>query len=223
MRTVRFKITDDAKSWNSLALFTSIWVNEYLKSHEYFRKAGKLLEDDLLLAAQGFFLYYEVIVDPYFPQHSTIRHMVTEGIEQGATDRKIICQVPHQETVYEIENQLSDYWKYLNRLKIKTKDDARMARAKAFRKSITLDKLERLMRWGFKEAHALIPDHAESIEAIRSFFQALDRLPHGKFLAPHFEWMEFEIEDGAQLKWDIFLVKTNGERVHYKDIHKHLQ
>jgi hypothetical protein len=100
---------------------------------------------------------------------------------------------------------------------------ARIDRAWAFKQSITLDKLQQLMRWGFVEAHNLIPDNEGNAETLRSFFQAFDRLPHCKFLAPLFDSLEFEVEDGAHVKWDLFLVKADGERVHYQELPKHLK
>jgi hypothetical protein len=177
----------------------------------------------MLFAVQGFFLYYQEFVCAHIPDYKEVRELIEDDILLGMNRTTLVCQVPFQKRVRKIEDEIYAYVRSLRDLQIETRNEGAIACAEAFRKSITLSRTKRLLRWGYKEAQALIPNSPENVKTLASFFEEFNKVPDSDFLNPVFQTLEFEIEDGANLKWDLFLIKSNGERVHYKDIDQHLQ
>lgn len=218
MRTVRFEIAKYHRRWDSVSMFSELWVRQYLMSHEYFKKDGKILWTDLMIAAQGFFLYYKGFVNEYFADLTEMDHLIEGDIRWGVSSNPLTCQVPYQKRIDKIEHKIRDYSKWIQHIEIAAYDKEACARARALKESITLGKLKRLFRWGYLEAQKLIPYSPMNVGTVRWFLQILHKISKKEALLPHFEHIEFDIEDGDLLQWCWYLIKFNGDRVHYKSL-----
>lgn len=218
MRTVTFEIATYHRTWDSLSMFSDLWVRQYLMTHEYFKKDGRILWTDLMFASMGFFQYYKQFASYFFPDTLEIHGLITDDIQWGIHNDLVICQVPYQKRINNVEQLISQQTDWIKKLEIEATDKQAFVRASALKKSITPAKVKRLIRWGYLEAQKLIPIRPANMYRIGWFFRQFNKISKKELLEPIYKEIEFDIIDGELLKWSWTLIKFNGDRVHHKDL-----
>lgn len=202
--------------WNDTMIFHDVFEHWHEKKHKYFM--GKYaMNVGGEMAAMGAMWYF--VNNMGFGKRLDRNSIYTEGermrqTTEGEIEETICygyarygntleCSVPYQLPVEdsELEYQCEQMWKNVKDLNFKPQGSYDQTSEKngsqIYKKSVTLGKIQRLHRWGYRNAERMIPRNSENINMLYEFWEYWGKFTKqnsAEELANMFDGIEFNVK-----------------------------
>lgn len=149
---------------------------------------------------------------------------MNDAIEHGniSFGHTFDVSIPKQPPVHDdFEQMILKHWKQVKKYKLGGDCENSKIAANEFKQSLTLEKLRRAYRWGFKMAEETAPQNCRVQSEIYSFIDAFNIITekrNAEQLAHDFKHITFKVVPGANMKWDANFYKHSGRKVHYSEM-----
>jgi hypothetical protein len=226
--------------WTGEGIFHDVFEHYFEDKHKYFKdKYAFNIGGEV--AAMGHLAYYYSVLridnrmqrrnNFYAPETSlaqTTSHIMQESIQCGyfTFGNKLMCGVPKQKDVnsYFLSNVINEHLYYIEEKCFVAKDcePEYKEMCRAYRRSITENRLTNLYTWGYKQAEMIAPYNDENKETLEGFINYWVKFcsnNSAEEMANLIDEIEFTITTGENLKWEAELITHENTRIDVKSIH----
>lgn len=173
--------------WNGQGIFHDVFEHNHEFRNKYFMGdyAMNIGGEMTAMGAMWYYidemdLAYERSFNPHNPidGHSmriTTEQEIQEAIHYGYCHYgdTLMCNIPYQKPTENIllEEEIKNMWENVKTYGFKNEDEDDKDRSYKYKRSVTLDKIQRLHRYGFYMAQRWIPDNSHNRSILRDFLQ----------------------------------------------------
>lgn len=219
--------------WNGIGLFHDVFEHSHEHTHKYFRGDYAMNLGGEMAAMGALWYFYDSLGvynrlkanGMYAPseimREGTSSHMV-EYLQDGytRTGPTLTSKVPAQRPTDngELEYQIAEYWKLVQRTSPSTKYEQEMESAIEYKKSVTFRKIADLHRYGYRMAERMVPENWENratLVAFIDFFETFCKNNSAETLARIFRKMVVKLykDENGFVSWKVVLIAQDGTGV----------
>lgn len=204
-------------------IFHDVWEHWFEDKLPYFKDEYAYNLAGEMVASGASVYFYEmgvkVITSLYGKQAKDFTEdFVKEGVREGYIEYGYLhTNIPRQRlphTFSSLEAQINDYWYKVKDLPI---SEEYPLPSKAFKKSITHQKLKNTHFYGYKLAERMVPNNPENARALNGFidyFSLFTKFNNAEDLEAYFYGITFTINrKGNFIHWEATLISKEGEDV----------
>jgi len=196
--------------WGGIGMFHDVFEHNHEKTHKYFQGDYAMNIGGEMTAMGAMWYYFDGLGvgnrlnygyrSPAENMKLTTLSDVHESISDGYTryGYTLESNVPKQRPTDngELEYQISDYWKQVKNISVKTEYEQERESGIAYKKSVTFRKIADLHRYGYRMAERLVPDNNENRETLYNFLNFWNEFAKNnkaEFMAETFKGLEVKL------------------------------
>ncbi len=219
--------------WTGQGLFHDVFEHYFEDIHKYFREeyafniGGEVAAMGHLAYFFGEMRLWERRINPqsFYTEEQNIVATTFSDMQEGMSEGysqygQLECAVPHipDPKSYYLDGIIYDHWDQIRSYKPRLEGYQLeyLDQIKEYRKAITLSKLQRLYRWGWRQASKMCPYSSENQEVLRNFIvywnKFFKEISAENLYHDGFKGLEITVQSGDPMKWKARWIHSYGNK-----------
>lgn len=179
--------------WDPRGIFHDTFEHNFENTHKYFKNDYALNLGGELAAMGALWYYYSEMgfskrmgsmgsysYSPGDSMRNTTLSEIREICHTGwhRYGEELLSAIPYQKPVdnVELEYQIRKYWEEVKKLQPESDSEQDIDFANSYLKSVSLQKIANLHRWGYRMAQRLVPDKKDNYLMLEDFYDTMTKL-----------------------------------------------
>jgi hypothetical protein len=220
--------------WDQRGIFHDVWEHYFEGQHKYFQ-GNNSFNIGGEIAAMGHCYYYTNLLrlsarayngDEFIATINNIVNISNSKMKRYVSQgwpyygNTLECGIPYQKKSPYADDLAFEHWHSIKNVKVATSDERGKESALNYKKSIKLYKLQRLYRWGHRQAEKMVHNNYQNLDTLNKFYSAFTTITerNAKDLSLDFKGIEFKIKGGNRVEWDAYFIRHDSTKLNYKHL-----